>query len=509
MTDIDRNNNFRPDEKENKVKKRFTSVKNFFSDIIGKTGSVPLGLDGSVADERIHSEAKRNKRLGSMPSLFRSPHAKSKYNPNAVQMENESHGKLTPTMSVPASLTLPRAKVIPRSVLSTGSLNKSDVNENWLKPVRYRNYQDSNGSLDFCHSDLSLNSLGSSSQNLMGNTLPNSKKLHGDFAVTESTHNLPNTLPKRSSIANKKHHIGSYQRNRVRFSDDDLTRINNRSDNDHNSFATMKWSFSNSTDLRTSSLTENRDIGEKLDQNLKTHSENGQLHVGPFLCSVESSTAGNIADDDSVFVNKECFEEVMPSNDRSDARDKPAITVQIDHDKVFGNLTQNTRHKKPSPPSSALNDVKIRDKPKGRRSDAELIKHNSISSDVLHECFSTSFWDDSEALLSTDRIREIAESEAKLVVADFYYGDNEVRKWTKEITCNVRDKIRAYTGRQFKVVVNAFIGSLIPSQQHDTVNIAVRGLTEPRSDHFVVSAFEKDDMFISVTCVLIRNGSIS
>jgi len=516
MADIDRNNNLRSaDEKENKMKKRFTSVKNFFSEIIGKTGSMPLGLDASEVDERIRSEGKRNKRLGSMPSLFRSPHAKSKQQPLSIENEQQ-HARLTPTMSVP--LNLPRAKVVPRSVLSTGSLNQSDVNEDWLKPVRYRSYRESNDSLGFSQSDLSLNSFDVSSQNLTISTLPktssSSKQVHNDFNVSKSADNLTNTLPKRSSIANKKHQVGSrsyqgHHRNRVRFSDDDLTRITNK---DNNNFAAMKRSLSNSTELKSNSVSVNPDVEDalaalkKLDQNLKTQSKKSRMHVGAFVCSVESST-GNYAEDDydSVF-SKQDSNEIMPSNDDSTARHKtPAITVQIDHDKVFGKSTVKTRPKKPSSYNNDINN----DMSRGRRSDAELIKHHSISSDVLHECFDTSFWDDAQALLSTEKIREIAESEARLVVSDFYYGDNKVTKWTKEITCNVRDKIRAYTGRQFKVVVNAFIGSLVPSQQHDTVNIAVRGLTEPISDRFVVSAFEKDDMFISVTCILIRNGSIS
>ena len=519
MADVDRNNNISDNEGEHMKKSRFSAVLNFFNDIIGKTSSIPYGLDHSNApNRRFSATLRRKKRQTSAPDISVSDTSDS---------ENK-HQKLAPKNSMPASLNLPRARM-QRPALSTNSLSQADVDEGWLRPTRHRSYQ-SNGSINYHQSDLSLDSFASSTSsrlNLMGGTL--------DRHTKSRSKNLT-----------------------VRFSVDELHKKDQVS---------MKRSFSNSADLRKPNQAQVDDalaVLKNLDENLKSQSEGNLIHVGSFVCSVERSKSqlalsnGN----DDVFVEERKSGKIGKQNDEmSGNRDKdlPAITVQIDHKKVFGekksrrrssssssrefkSSSRNTSSKMHRPRTKSLSNEaknggenKLGNWSKTRRYsslDLELNKNvmksktsrlsvplgsetpdreepiTRKSSELLHECFDTTFWEDA-SIVSEAKIRDISENEARQVLSRIDCHEKSDKHMSKEITCNVRDKIRAYTGRNFKVIVNTLIGGLIRPSAHDTVGVTVKGMTDSKNDRFVVTAFEKDDMFISVTCVLmkIQNGT--
>ena len=512
MADLDRNNNnnnCKIDDNERMKKKRFSSVLNFFNDIIGKTSSLSSGLDNSnntaSTNNRYFSVSKRkSKRQASAPDLTSNIDASVAFASDGLKSES-NHKRIGPTHSVPASLNLPRAHAR-KPILSTNSLNKADINEEWLRPTRYRNYR-SNGNINYYESDLSLDSFANSNS-----------RLH--LAAGEGD---GGTLERRKA--------GLKANQSVRFSFDNLHN-NNKTDDEHN---VIKRCHSNSADLHSlrqspqnkidvtshhrRDLEDALNVLRRLDENLETQSEKNLLHVGAFVCSVERSRSSS---DIQTTQNN--------SNDNQDGTSTttldPIITVQVDRDEIFG-----AKQKKSILRQSRLPNSRERTGSLSRNS--KRLSSRAHAARDLDDCFvevdekaiiaekeelvlnaqseENSFWGSTDAdsrALTANEIRKIAENEARQIVSSTDFQERNVKKWTKSITCNVRDKIRAYTGRQFKVVVNAFVGSLVPCS-HDTVNVSVRGQTDPSKDRFVVAAFKIDDVFISVTCILIRIDSKS
>uniref|UniRef100_A0A7M5V063 Uncharacterized protein n=1 Tax=Clytia hemisphaerica TaxID=252671 RepID=A0A7M5V063_9CNID len=520
MADVDRNNNISDSEGEHMKKSRFSAVLNFFNDIIGKTSSIPYGLDHTNGpNRRFSATLRRKKRQTSAPDISISVTSDG---------ENNRHRKLAPKNSSPASLNLPRARM-QRPALSTNSLSQADVAEAWLRPTRHRSYR-SNGGINYHQSDLSLDSFASSTSsrlNLTGGTL--------DRHTRSRSKNLT-----------------------VRFSIDDLHKKEQ---------ATMKRSFSNSADLRKPNQVQVDDALaalKNLDDNLKTQSEGNLIHVGAFVCSVERSRSQDKLSngDEDVFIDEQKSNQIGKQDDMKSGNlesSMPAITVQIDQGKIFGrqksrrrSSSSSSRESKSSSRNTSKTYRNIRtrslsnevknggENEKGNLSktrrysslDLELNKNviksktsrlsipsgsetpdreepiTRKSSELLHDCFDTSFWEDA-SIVSEAKIRDISENEARQVLSKIDCHEKSDKHMSKEITCNVRDKIRAYTGRNFKVIVNTLIGGLVRPSTHDTVGVTVKGMTDSKNDRFVVTAFEKDDMFISVTCVLmkIQNGT--
>lgn len=512
MADLDRNNNnFKIDDNERMKKKRFSSVLNFFNDIIGKTSSLSSGLDNSnnttSRNSRYFSVSKRkSKRQASAPDLTS--------NIDAFETNNKSennHKRIAPTISVPASLNLPRAHVR-KPILSTNSLNKADINEEWLRPTRYRNYR-SNGNINYYESDLSLDSFANSNSRL-------------NLVAGGGNGEQSGTLERQRA--------GLKGNQKVRFSFDNLQI--NKTDEQKDS-AIKRCHSSNSSDLHSlrqsqhqndDSSHHRRDLEDalnvlrKLDQSLETQSEKSLLHVGEFVCSVERShsssdlLAAKKSNDNNNSNNQNDTDTVSPD---------PVITVQVDRDEIFGGKEKKRISRQPC--LSSLKDNRTGSLSRSNKS----LSSRSHGARDLENCFvevdekeiipeneklqlneqleENSFWGNSitdSQTLTDNEIRKIAENEARQILLTTDFQERNIKKWTKSLTCNVRDRIRAYTGRQFKVAVNAFIGTLVPSL-HDTVNVTVRGLTDPSKDRFVVAAFEIDDVFISVTCILIRTDS--
>ena len=512
MADLDRNNNnFKMDDSERMKKKRFSSVLNFFNDIIGKTSSLSSGLDNTNTttntNNRYFSVSKRkSKRQASAPDLTSNIDASVTFASDSNKSDN-SHKRIAPTISVPASLNLPRAHAR-KPILSTSSLNKADINEEWLRPTRYRNYR-ANGNINYYESDLSLDSFANSNSRL--------NLVAGGGGEEEQG----GTLERRR--------VGLKANQSVRFSFDNLH--NNKIDEQNDSsikrcnnpadFHSLRQpqSADSETCHHRRDLEDALNVLRRLDQNLETQSEKNLLHVGAFVCSVERSQSSS---------DLPSFEKNTNQNGTSttslDKKD-PVITVQVDQDEIFG-----AKQKKRIPRQPRLSSLRNNKTGSLSRSSRRLSSRLRGAID-LDNCFvevdekaiiaekeelqlndqsvENSFWGNNNAdsqALTENEIRKIAENEARQVVSTTDFQERNVKKWTKSITCNVRDKIRAYTGRQFKVVVNAFVGTLVPSS-HDTVNVTVRGLTDPSKDRFVVAAFEIDDVFISITCILIRTDS--
>lgn len=494
--DLDRNNNMKTDDSSERMKKkRFSSVLNFFNDIIGKTSSLS-GLDNSTSSSsKSFSIRKKSKRhQSSAPDLTHINNNNTpSFNNSRITTDNK-HKRIAPTMSVPASLNLPRATFPKRPILSTNSLNKADINEEWLRPTRYRNYQ-ANGNIDYYQSDISLDSFTNSSSRL---------NLAGGAGVGGSR---GSTLERRLRMKTKNQS--------VRFSFDNLHK---KTTNEYDP-TVIKRCYSNSTELRSQQEWQNQqkmkdgdaaflrkdledalDVLRGLDQNLQTQSEKNLMQVGAFMCSVERSKS-------SSDLPKVIEDDTMESS-LTNAKEA-VITVCVDHDQVFGDRKKNLRQQRLTR-EKRTNGFSMRG-PSIRLSERVASSDNCLSeveelklADVLCEPIENSFWGNADTImLHENEIRKIAENEARQIIDTSDYQEQNVKKWTKSITCNVRDKIRAYTGRAFKVVVNALVGNLVPST-HDTVNVMVRGLTDPDKDRFVVAAFEIDDMFISVTCILIR-----
>ena len=178
--------------------------------------------------------------------------------------------------------------------------------------------------------------------------------------------------------------------------------------------------------------------------------------------------------------------------------DQQPIIVELDP-KIFElkQLDEKSEH------FNATNIVSLPNKQENK----EVIETNVNISTPNKQIIKSGFWDEDDFLeLDDSFMKNIIETEARNIIKHQTYNYPEVVTWTKKITGNVRDKIRAYTGRSFKIVVNCFIGSLFPSDV-DTVSMAMRSINECLTDRFLVCAFQNEHLFASVTVLLTRNFS--
>lgn len=106
-------------------------------------------------------------------------------------------------------------------------------------------------------------------------------------------------------------------------------------------------------------------------------------------------------------------------------------------------------------------------------------------------------------ILTNDSIKDIIEKEATKIICDKEYDAMATRRWSKDICCSVRDQIRLCTGSKYKIVVNAFIGSVQWSDT-DSTHVAIRNTIDPEKDFFVVAVFENNKVFISVSVLILK-----
>ena len=100
-------------------------------------------------------------------------------------------------------------------------------------------------------------------------------------------------------------------------------------------------------------------------------------------------------------------------------------------------------------------------------------------------------------------VRKIIENEIESVISDKKYDELLVQKWSKDICTQVRDQIRSKTGKQYKVLVNALIGSIDQTnrENRETAGVCIQNCIQ-KEDCFVLSAMENEDLFISVWALI-------
>ena len=104
-------------------------------------------------------------------------------------------------------------------------------------------------------------------------------------------------------------------------------------------------------------------------------------------------------------------------------------------------------------------------------------------------------------------LKFLMEFEAQRVLADCSYDAKIAARWSKEISGNIRERLRDHTSRNYKIVVNTFIGSVVDCNGDDTtdnVHVACRSATDPASDRFIMAALKSADLFVTITLLLLK-----
>jgi len=103
-------------------------------------------------------------------------------------------------------------------------------------------------------------------------------------------------------------------------------------------------------------------------------------------------------------------------------------------------------------------------------------------------------------------LKFLMEFEARRVLADCSYNARIAARWSKEISGNIRERLRDHTSRNYKIVVNTFIGSVVDCHDNstDNVHVACRSATDPTSDRFIVAALKSEDLFVTITLLLLK-----
>ena len=99
-------------------------------------------------------------------------------------------------------------------------------------------------------------------------------------------------------------------------------------------------------------------------------------------------------------------------------------------------------------------------------------------------------------------LQTLMEIEANRVLDGRSYDPKTAAKWSKEISGSIRERLRHHTSRNYKIVVNTFIGTIGVSQEN--VHVACQSATDPITDRFIMVALKTDDLFVAITLLLLK-----
>ena len=99
-------------------------------------------------------------------------------------------------------------------------------------------------------------------------------------------------------------------------------------------------------------------------------------------------------------------------------------------------------------------------------------------------------------------LQTLMEVEATRVLDGRGYDPKTAAKWSKEISGSIRERLRHHTSRNYKIVVNTFIGTVGMSQEN--VHVACQSVTDPTTDRFIMIALKTDEFFVAITLLLLK-----
>ena len=99
-------------------------------------------------------------------------------------------------------------------------------------------------------------------------------------------------------------------------------------------------------------------------------------------------------------------------------------------------------------------------------------------------------------------LKILMENEANRVLDGRSYDPKTAAKWSKEISGSIRERLRHHTSRNYKIVVNTFIGTIGVSEEN--VHVACQSMTDPITDRFIMVALRTDDLFVAITLLLLK-----
>ena len=104
--------------------------------------------------------------------------------------------------------------------------------------------------------------------------------------------------------------------------------------------------------------------------------------------------------------------------------------------------------------------------------------------------------------LEHNDLRTLMELEATRVLDGRCYDPKVAAKWSKEISGSIRERLRHHTSRNYKIVVNTFIGTVGLTEEH--VHVACQSVTDPVDDRFIMTALKTDELFVAITLLLLK-----